>query len=290
MSDIIFLNVKSTNEVVFEFLRFKKNHHCTQNTLKFYKQKLSLFEQYFNTIDEVTVIGLRAFFYRIQDEHHYKPSTQRAIYQAIKVFLGWIEYMDEDFKNPIYRIIPPKIPVKVLDPLSVEDLKKMLSVCNLRDASILMMMADCGARSNEILSINIQDCNFFTGEVLLRKTKNGKQRTVYVGHKTLKALRKYLKTRKDKDLALFVSWNGRLTYSALNRMIKARAKQANVEPPTLHSLRRFATLSMVRNNIPLPALMDILGHSSYGNLHRYLKLQGEDIQNAYAKSSPIDNM
>jgi integrase len=287
-------NVNSTTKMVKNFIRQKKDYqHCSKHTVKYYESKLKLLTDYFITYEEgyvLTQSDLQYFFWNIESRD-YEPSTVKAIYTAIRVFFNWWEYIDEDFVNPMTKIRPPRIKSKILDPIKADDIKKLLACCDLRDASILMTLGDSGARSTEILMADRENFDYITGEIYLKTTKSGRPRRVFVGPATRKVLKKYLKTRKDNNPALFVGWRGRLSYNGLNAMLKRRALEAGINPPpTLHSFRRFYTLEAARANMSLPVLAAVLGHSGYGTLHRYLKLTGEDVQTAQERVSPMDNL
>jgi integrase len=286
------LKVNSTTDMVKSFLYDKKIYEqVSKYTYKHYQSKLKMLTDYFITYDEGYVLSSSDLYYFFEyiKSKDYEPSTVKSIYTVIRIFFNWWVDRDEDFVNPMTKIKPPRIKTKILDPIKLEDINKMLKFCDVRDALILRTLANTGARSTELLAIDIENCNLITGEILLKKTKSGYQRRVYIGPKTRKLAKKYLKTRKDDDPALFVGWEGRLSYSALNAMLKRRAKEAGIDPPpTLHSFRRLFTLLSIRSN-PLPVVAAQLGHSGYGTLHRYLKLTGEDVQLGYERTSNIDD-
>lgn len=80
----------------------------------------------------------------------------------------------------------PRVAVEPLDPITNEDFKKLLYVerdtfCVRRDRAILLFLLDTGVRASEFLAINLSDVNQVLGDILIRKGKGNKPRTVYIG-------------------------------------------------------------------------------------------------------------
>jgi integrase/recombinase XerD len=74
-----------------------------------------------------------------------------------------------------------------------------------RDAAILLCLLDTGARASEFLGINLEDINQARGDILIRHGKGNKPRTVYIGKQSKRALRRYLRHRRDESPALWVT-------------------------------------------------------------------------------------
>jgi len=68
---------------------------------------------------------------------------------------------------------------------------------------------DIGCRAQDFLDLNIDDINLITREIHILKGKGKKPRSVSIGNKSSKAIRRYLKHRKDYDNALWVRDDGR---------------------------------------------------------------------------------
>ncbi len=74
-----------------------------------------------------------------------------------------------------------------------------------RDKAIMLDLIDTEARSQEFLYINLVDINLFSGEILIRKRNGRKPRFVYIGSKTRKAVRNFLKLRPDTSPVLQIT-------------------------------------------------------------------------------------
>jgi integrase/recombinase XerD len=172
---------------------------------------------------------------------------------------------------------------------------KMVSACKTgmaeRDSAILLALVDTGCRASEFLGIDVGNLNLIEGDIQILQGKGGKCRTVYLGRKCRRNVRKYLKTRKELNphSPLWVTHDGyRLTYSGLRQIIRRRAEDARIETPGIHDFRRCFAIEYLRNGGDIFTLQRILGHSSLEMVKRYLALVNADCETAHRKASPVD--
>ena len=287
---------------VESFLVDRKAQGVSPGTLYFYQKKLALFTNYcevqlISQITDITPVFLRQYMLHLEQNGH-NEGGRHACYRTLKTFLLWCEreVEPEDWKNPICKVKAPKLAIEPLEPAVLGDVAKMLDTCEKctfygdRDRAIMFCLLDTGARASEFLSMDLEDLNPITGAILIRRGKGRKPRTVYLGQKSRKAVRAYLRHRRDNNTVLWVTQEGeRLTYWGLNEIISRRAEAANVKKPELHSFRRAFALNMLRAGVDIYSLQELMGHADLQVLRRYLKQTNEDLQIAHRKGSPVDN-
>ncbi len=203
------------------------------------------------------------------------------------------------WSNPIRKFKAPKVPIEPIEPVAFDTVSKMIEACKKgsftgnRDAAILLCLLDTGARANEFLSMNIEDVNQARGDILIRRGKGHKPRTVYIGKQSKRALRRYLSSRCDLSSALWVTHprfgSERLSYDGLTEIIHRRAVSANVEEPSLHDFRRAFAFAMLRNGIDVFTLAKLMGQEGISVLQRYLKQTYQDPEEALRHAGPVDN-
>ncbi len=99
---------------------------------------------------------------------------------------------------------------------------------------------DTGARASELINLYIKDINPVTGVMVIKNGKGGKSRNAYLGRKSRRALRKYLKLLKDNYGPLFLNrYSERIAYDGLRGIMERLAKRAGVQKPSIHSFRRY---------------------------------------------------
>jgi site-specific recombinase XerD len=218
-------------------------------------------------------------------------------YRTLKVFLRWYENEIDspEWANPIRKVKSPKVPEEVLEPAPIQDIFKMISVCSnnlngMRDKAILLFLLDTGVRATELVSLNLDDVSVM-GDVLIRQGKGRKPRTVYMGTKSKKALKSYLKLRQDDSDCLWITDDGqRLTYRGLKMVMRRRADKAKVPVPSIHSFRRFFALACLSNNMDVFSLQKLMGHADLTVLKQYLKLTNKNVKDAFMRASPVDRL
>ncbi|MBA3075213.1 MAG: tyrosine-type recombinase/integrase [Anaerolineae bacterium] len=285
------------------FLIDRKAQNMAKGTIYFYKTKLELFTKFCDSqsVDSIFQIDsnlIRQFLFHLENTDH-NAGGIHACYRALKTFLNWwgYEVEPENWKNPIRKVKSPMNPVEIKNPANIDDIKAILSNCSnnsligLRDKAILLFLLDTGVRAQELLSLTYENINLVTGEVIIRLGKGRKQRIVYIGTKTKKHLKTYLRFRTDKSPALWVTKdNEPLTYWGLKSMVKRRAKIVNVPPPEIHSFRRWFALTCLRSGMDVYSAQELMGHADLQIMKRYLKLTKTDLAQAHRQVSPVDNI
>lgn len=272
-------------------------------TLQFYQRNLKQFADFCETqvisqIDQITPTTIRLYLSMLQEKGH-NPGGVNMAYRTVKTFLRWYEAEEEPagWKNPIRRIKAPKIPQEPIQPVEIDTIKAMIATCDLstlngaRDRAIMLALLDTGCRANELASMNLEDVNMTTGAILVRQGKGRKPRTVYLGNKARRALRAYLRKRRDKKPALWIMrFDEKMTYDGLRQIIRRRAELIGVQPPGLHDFRRAFALNFLRHNPnEIYSLQHLMGHADLQVLRRYLAQTDQDIEEAHRRGSPVDN-
>jgi len=93
-----------------------------------------------------------------------------------------------------------------MEPAKIEDVEKMVRACDgkmvgRRDKAAMHFLMDTGVRASEMIAVTMEDIDLMSGEVLIRAGKGRKPRFVFLGKRTRRSLRQYLKLRTDKNAA-----------------------------------------------------------------------------------------
>ena len=285
------------------FLVDRKAQRLTRGTIEYYRKKMAYFIRYchrqaISEITELTPDDIRGYLLWLESSGHNPGGGTHCCYRTLHTFLLlWEEeYEPEGWKNPIRKVKPPRVDKRLLDPASASAVSVLLGACSggclgARDKAAILFLCDTGCRASEFTGLNVADYDVSSGAVIIRNGKGGKGRTVFVGRKTRRALRRHLRQRPaDTDRALWVTLGGeRLTYSGLRQIIRRRANKAGVQPPALHSFRRLFAVQCLRNGMDLRRLQELMGYADLQMLIRYTKLVTDDLRVAHLQASPVDN-
>ena len=286
--------------IVNGFILERRSRGLSKNTIHYYEEKLRFFCEYLDElgilkINEITPEIIRSYLLYLSENHN--QGGVHSIFRAIRAMFHWWEIEnDGDFKNPMLKVKAPKLVPETLPGIPIQDVLKMVDSCKTkeaqRDKAVLLFLVDTGARASEVISLDIDDVDFITGSIRIKHGKGNKSRTVFIGRRCRRELRRYINSRDkfNQNGPLWVTVeNERLTFSGLRQIVRRRAHDANVKTPGLHDFRRCFAITMLRNGCDLMSLSRLMGHSSLEMLKRYLAIATSDCELAHKRASPVDN-
>lgn len=218
-------------------------------------------------------------------------STARSRQLAVRRFSAWLTEEGEIPADPFLGLKSPKLDEKVIEPLTDDQLRAMLKACSVpkgaepkvalrhrRDEAILRLMIETGIRAGEVVAIDVPDLDLARGEVIVRRGKGGKGRSVPFGPDAALALDRYLRLRRSHRLAasddLWLGDRGkRFSYDALHKTLAMRADAAGIEGFHPHRLRHTAAHRWLAAGGSESGLMAVAGWTRPDMLMRYTKAQ-----------------
>jgi integrase/recombinase XerD len=294
---------QQTFESVLEsFIYDRKTKGLTPRTIYEYVQEIGYFTKWIkendhpNDIEQISPGILRKYFLHLSERGRNKGGVH-CNFRVIKLFFN---YYDKEFepqwKNPFKKVKIALTHTEPLPEIEIEDIQKLIDSCketkySLRNSTILKCLVDCGARSSEFLKLNFEDVNLITGEVQIHYGKGGKYRSTWLGEKSRKSLRRYLKTRENlrHDSALWINDDGeRLKYGGLRMIVTRLENKVGMEHRSLHSFRRAFGILLYRKGVDIFTISKLLGHSQIEVTKRYLNLSNGDLREAHNRASPAD--
>lgn len=234
------------------------------------------------------------------------PVTQWRRQRETRTFFSWLTRHDFIPSNPFAKVKNIKVPQKVIQPFSQEDIFRLLACCNpathkgARDRALILTLLDTGLRAGELVSLQLEDIDFDTQRVQIRHGKGNKQRVVRIGERAGEAIRHYLEQFRGFDPGpLFLSSRRRplscpgppLSRPGMRTIFQHLGKEAAVPKVHPHRFRHtFATWAIEQQAREIDVQF-LLGHSTPAMLRRYTATyDAEKAAQAHALFSPADRL
>jgi len=216
-------------------------------------------------------------------------------YRRLQPFFRWAE-AENYCENLFEKIRKPKEPQTQVSALTKDHVKAMLATCRgggllgLRDEALIRLLVDSGLRVSEALALTVQDIRFDDGAIAVHRGKGQKDRTVYIGPKTCKALLRYLchRLKNPGGLVFLTRQASPLTRCSACHLISKIGRKAGIVGVRVspHSLRHTFATWFLRSGGDVFSLQRQLGHASLTMTRKYLDLTAVDLASAHARHSP----
>ncbi|WP_243450197.1 tyrosine-type recombinase/integrase [Desulfosporosinus sp. Sb-LF] len=310
-----------------EFMLYCSSKNLSRKTIMAYEQTLKLFSDYMRKefdilkVDDVTKGHIRQYVKFVQERGKYnsvrvddtaknnlhartdygKPISSNTInnyVRNIKVFFNWLSDEDEITKNPVDKIKLLKGSERLKPLLSESEIKSILNSFDkskfdgYRNYLMTVLIFDTGCRITECLNIEVKDVDLSNKAIILRYTKNKKERLIFFSTKMRKELQRWIqyKDRYFSNELLFPSNRGNIMLPGTYETALRRIGQKNNIELFPHRIRANFAQYYLLNGGDLYSLSRIMGHSSLEVTKVYLQLDNESVRKQYQKFSPLNGI
>ena len=289
----------SVHNAVQVYILDARARRYAKSTLEHYRYRLQPFivfcqDNGIDALADLTSDHIRRYLIHRQTTGN-SPYTLHTEARALRAWFNWCVQEELLQRSPMHNVAMPQRPKEIRSAFSLEDVRRLLKQTrHPRDRAIVLFLLDTGLRASEMVALNGIDVDITAGVVQVKEGKGGKNRTVYIGAKTVKALLRYYTWRQipaeHEPVWLSIRTQTRLTRFGLRQMLRRLGKAANVAHCSPHTFRRTFALWSLRSGMSIYVLQRLMGHEDIETLRQYLPLVENDLEDAHRRFGPVDNL
>lgn len=282
-------NKKTSSEQNFVelFLAAKRIEGCSEKSLRYYQTTINtMISAVGKSVKTITTDDIRTYLTHYQFKKQSSRVTIDNIRRILSSFFSWLEDEDYILKSPVRRIHKVKTVSNIKETYTDEALELMRDNCSeVRDLAIIDMLASTGMRIGEMVRLNRTDINFNERECVVLG-KGDKERIVYFDARTKIHLQAYIDSRRDDNVALFVSLKSpfeRISIGGIEARLRKFGKQLGLQKVHPHKFRRTLATMAIDKGMPIEQLQQLLGHKRIDTTLQYAMVKQSNVKIAHRK-------
>lgn len=293
------ISLPSTEEALENFLLQCEAKNLSFRTINNYRARGRKFISFIGEdtpIDEIKKDMITKYIIMMKQTGD-KDRTINSDLSAIRTILYY--WMEEGYVK-YFKIQLMKIDKEIKDVYTEEELAALLKKPNLRKCTfteykcwvLINYLMGTGNRLGTILSIKIEDIDFNSSTIVLRKTKQRKQQIVPLTAGLSSILREYVRIRGGgQDDFLFCSARGvKADERTVQQQIAAYNHKRGIEKTSIHLFRHTYATMYIKNGGDIYSLSKLLGHSSIAMTEHYIQeLPIENLAREAVKYNPLEH-
>ena len=214
------------------------------------------------------------------------------IISSLKTFYKQQVLNETISSNPMQSIKTPKLPQKLPDVLSHEEITAIMEAIDyskpagVREKTIVMLLYGSGLRVSELVSLKLN--NLFLDEGFIKVLgKGNKERVLPVTSRAYDSINKYIEhsrnifvNEKSNSYLFLGVRGGQLSDREIRRIVKLRA---GTFP---HSLRHTFATHLLDGGADLRIVQELLGHNDPSTTQIYTHVSKKQMKKKYEQSHP----
>lgn len=269
------------------FIATKRLEGRSESTVSQYQLHLGkLILSISKNLEQVTTYDLRYYLSNYKASRGVSNLTLDNMRRCISSFFTWLHVEGFIPRNPAAALKKIAYRKEIKKPYSHEELEKLRWSCsNLRDLALIEFLYASGCRVSEVAALNIADINFISRTAIVLG-KGNKQRTIYLSESCSLHLTNYLNSRKDCNIALFVSLKSpynRLNKSGIEATLRRLGEVTGIKKVHPHRYRRTLATSMMDRGANIQDVAAILGHEDIRTTQIYCFVSDRNVKHSYQR-------
>jgi integrase/recombinase XerD len=241
-----------------------------------------------------------AAFLKYLSELGLAAHSQARMLSGIKAFFKYLLLENEITEDPTELLESPRLPRKLPDVLSYEEIETMLSAIDhstpegTRNRAIIEVLYSSGLRVSELTGLQLTHCYFDIGFLRILG-KGDKVRLVPIGKEAIKYTQIYLEhvrseiapAKDAEDIVFLNRRGGQLSRVMIFIMIKDIVEKAGIHKTVSpHTFRHSFATHLIEGGASLRAVQEMLGHESITTTEIYTHLDRDYLRQVITEFHP----
>lgn len=287
-----------------KYLQFEKRF--SPLTVKSYENDLAQFFMYLEAqygkteLGDITHFFIRSWIVSLMDAKITNKSISRKV-STLRSFFRFLMKEQVVTQNPMLKIIAPKIPKRLPDFVSKENMENLFvndvfeeGYKEMRDKLVIELFYATGMRRAELVGLKNSSVDFGNDTIKVLGKRN-KERIVPMTPSLVTLLKQYqlersnfLKDNGKKSEFLILDNHCNQIYDKLvYRIVKKRLSAVTTsKKKSPHVLRHTFATHMLNNGADINAIKEILGHSSLAATQVYTHNTIDKLKKIYKQAHP----
>ena len=288
--------MKSSREYITSYLQYLEyEKKLSKNTIKAYDNDLNKLLEFKNNLLSINNKDIKEF---IKKSNNLSTKTLAHRLTVINSFYNYLLSENIISINPCYSINMPKIPSKLPEVLSEEEVDKLLDInlvdkYSYRNKAMLELLYATGMRASELTNLKLNNIDLDSCIVRIMG-KGSKERIVPINDTTIKYLniyinnyRKEILNKKDSEYLFISNALKPITRQGLFKIIKKECIRAGIKKNVYpHILRHSFATHLLNHGANIRTIQELLGHEDITTTEIYTHLSNETIKKDYEEYFP----
>lgn len=284
-------------EKYIEYLQFEKK--LSKNTLDSYQNDLNKFTNFFKNkkLDQINITDMHKYIEFLKSENNAATTIAHNI-TVINSFYTFLNNENNTIINPCLNLMSPKIPQKLPNYLTEEEVDKLLDISldnafSYRNKAMLELLYATGIRVSELISLKFVNLEL-DDDYIRVMGKGSKERIIPISDIAKNSLLEYINVYRNSLLKnktsefLFINNQGNQIsrvgfFKIIKKLCLEKGIKKNVSP---HILRHSFATHLLAHGADLRVIQEMLGHSDISTTQIYAHLINEKLKKDYEDFHP----
>jgi integrase len=250
-----------------------------------------------NKVQNISDINIGIISRYLETKRSFKASTKNSIIITLRAFLRTPEVacaLKYDFSVNL-RMPNDGRHESLPSTYTNDEIRNILSCIDRssnegkKEYAVILLAIDTGLRTSDIINLKVDDINWDTGTIWIVQKKTGKHICVAISDGLKWALLDYLKHARPKNsqyknlfirsIAPFAPYiSAGHFYKRLNKYFVAAGVNMEGKHHGLHAMRHNLATRLLKDNVPITAIADALGHSYANVTKQYIRIDTEKLR------------